>query len=89
MENQISASPTEKSEEKKCDDLDTVLAEVGEFGKHQIFHFFLLSILIILSAVFAVDYIVTSSTLDYRFKKKLFPSLFFVGIFYEVTKCEF
>lgn len=52
------------------DDLDIVLAEVGEFGKWQIFHFFLLTIPIILSAIYTVDYIVTTSTLDYRFVNK-------------------
>lgn len=68
MDNETSVPKTEKASEQKPDDLDSVLAEVGEFGKYQIFHFFLLSIMIILSAICAVDYIVTSSTLDYRFR---------------------
>lgn len=74
MENETSVQhargemQTEKSSEKKSDDLDSVLIEVGEFGKYQIFHFFLLSMVIVLTAVTAVDYIVTASTLDYRYE---------------------
>lgn len=61
-----------KSEQKKLtesfqsDDLDYVLNEVGEFRMHQIFHFILMMLPIILSSTYAVEFIVTSSTPDYR-----------------------
>lgn len=59
---------SENQESKNADknDLDSVLHEVGEFGKHQIFQFFLIALPIIFASVYAVEYIVTSSTIDYR-----------------------
>lgn len=47
-------------------DLDYVLNDVGEFGKYQIVHFILMILPIVLSATYAVEFIVTSSTDDYR-----------------------
>lgn len=47
-------------------DLDYVLSDVGEFGKYQIFQCILMILPIILSATYAVEFIVTSSTDDYR-----------------------
>lgn len=47
-------------------DLDYVLSDVGEFGKHQIGHFILMIFPIILCAIYGVEFIVTSSTDDYR-----------------------
>lgn len=47
-------------------DLDYVLSDVGEFGKYQIGHCILMVLPIILSATYAVEFIVTSSTDDYR-----------------------
>lgn len=58
--------------DKKPDDIDTqhdldyVLSDVGEFGRYQIVHFILMILPIVLSATYAVDFIVTSSTDDYR-----------------------
>lgn len=54
------------SETRDADDIDYVLENVGEFGKHQIGHFILMILPIVLSATFAVEFIVTSSTDDYR-----------------------
>lgn len=54
------------SETKDTDDIDYVLENAGEFGKHQIRHFILMILPIVLSATFAVEFIVTSSTDDYR-----------------------
>lgn len=48
------------------DDLDYVLIDVGEFGKHQIIHFVLMILPIVLASTYAVEFIVTSSTDDYR-----------------------
>lgn len=59
-------------DEKKADDadpsndLDYVLSDVGEFGKYQIGQCILMILPIILSATYAVEFIVTSSTDDYR-----------------------
>lgn len=47
-------------------DLDYVLIDVGEFGKYQILHFILMVLPIVLSATYAVEFIVSSSTDDYR-----------------------
>lgn len=47
-------------------DLDYVLTEVGEFRKYQIFHFILMSLPIILSIAFAMEFVVTSSSANYR-----------------------
>lgn len=54
------------SETKDADDIDYVLENAGEFGKYQIVHFILMILPIVLSAAFAVEFIVTSSTDDYR-----------------------
>lgn len=48
------------------DDLDLVFKEVGEFNPYQIWKFVLLFIPIVLSAVYAINFIVTASNLDYR-----------------------
>lgn len=47
-------------------DLDYVLSDVGEFGIRQVGHFILMILPVILSATYAVEFIVTSSTDDYR-----------------------
>lgn len=47
-------------------DLDLVLQDVGEFGKYQILQCILMILPIIYSATYAVEFIVTSSTDDYR-----------------------
>lgn len=47
-------------------DLDYVLSDVGEFGKYQIFQWILMILPIVLSATYAVEFIVTSATDDYR-----------------------
>lgn len=47
-------------------DIDYVLSEVGEFKRHQILHFFIIALPIILSSTYAVDYIVTTSTVPHR-----------------------
>lgn len=48
------------------DKIDLVLQEAGEFGKFQIVHFLLMVVPIVLSASYAVDFIVSSSIDDYR-----------------------
>lgn len=53
-------------EKDKKESLDYVLDEVGEFGTHQVFHFILLILPIVLSAAHSVEYIVTSATNDHR-----------------------
>lgn len=47
-------------------ELDYMLSDVGEFGKRQIIHCILMILPIVLSATHAVEFIVTSSTDDYR-----------------------
>lgn len=54
------------NEPNLSDDLDYVLSDVGEFGKFQIGQFILMVLPIILSATYAVEFIVTCSTDDYR-----------------------
>lgn len=46
--------------------LETILKEVGEFGIFQITTYFLFSIPTILSAAYAVNYMISANTLDYR-----------------------
>lgn len=61
-----------ESEKKKSadpvqpDDLDYVFNEVGEFRPRQILHFILIALPIIMASTNAVEFIVTSSTTDYR-----------------------
>lgn len=52
--------------QNRKDDLDYVLSEVGEFGKKQIIHFIFIALPIILASTYAVEFIVTSSNVDYR-----------------------
>lgn len=47
-------------------DLDTVFAEVGEFGIYQIAIFLLICIPNALSATFVMNYMFTANTVDYR-----------------------
>lgn len=47
-------------------DFDYVISDVGESGIHQIGHFILMILPVVLSATYAVEFIVTSSTDDYR-----------------------
>lgn len=54
------------TEPVQADGLDYVLNEVGEFRKHQILHFVLIALPIILASTNAVEFIVTSSVPDYR-----------------------
>lgn len=54
------------NEPNPSNDLDYVLSDVGEFGKFQIGQFILMILPIVLSATYAVEFIVTSSTDDYR-----------------------
>lgn len=66
----MTESDQKKSTEPvQADDLDYVLNEVGEFRKHQILHFVLIALPIILASTNAVEFIVTSSTPDYRYEK--------------------
>lgn len=61
------ASNSDKSgKSDENDNLDYVLSDVGEFGKHQIMHFFLMVLPIVLASTYAVEFIVMSSTDDYR-----------------------
>lgn len=52
--------------DKDADDIDFVLENAGEFGKYQIGHFILMILPIVLSATLGAEFIVTSSTDDYR-----------------------
>lgn len=64
----MTESERKKSAPKvEADDLDYVLNEVGEFRTHQILHFVLIALPIILASTNAVEFIVTSSTSDYRY----------------------
>lgn len=56
-----------ENDENKKDGIDFVLEDVGEFGKYQIGHIILMILPIVLSATYAVEFIVTSSTDDYRY----------------------
>lgn len=46
--------------------LDTILAEVGEFGKFQVITYLLFCIPNIIAATYAVNYMISANTLDYR-----------------------
>lgn len=46
--------------------LETILTEVGEFGVFQITTYLLFCIPTILSASYAVNYMISANTLDYR-----------------------
>lgn len=59
-------SEKEGSNSNISNDLDYVLCNVGEFGKFQIVHFILMIIPIVFSATYAVEFIVTTATDDYR-----------------------
>lgn len=59
-------SVEKKSECIDDDGLDFVIVEAGQFGRHQIGHLVLVTLPIILSALFCVNFIVTSATDDYR-----------------------
>lgn len=48
-------------------DIDYILEDVGEFSKYQIGHFILMILPIVLSASYAVEFIVTGSTDEYRY----------------------
>lgn len=48
------------------DALDAVLAEIGEFSVYQLVKYVLIVLPIALSAVYAISFIVTGVTLDYR-----------------------
>lgn len=62
-------------------DLDYVLNDVGEFGPNQIGHFILMILPIVLSATYAVEFIVTASTDDYRLVlKNIFYSIFSIHV---------
>lgn len=47
-------------------DLDTIFAEIGEFGFYQIAIFLLISIPNALSVTFIMNYMFAANTLDYR-----------------------
>lgn len=70
-------SKTDVEEAEAPDDLDYVLSDVGEFGKYQIGHFILMILPIVLSATYAVEFIVTASTDDYRQVFSFIRNLFF------------
>lgn len=73
-------------------DLDYVLSDVGEFGKYQIFQCILMILPIILSATYAVEFIVTSSTDDYRqvhSKSRKKKHFFFHRIFVQKKKYRY
>lgn len=46
--------------------LDTIFAEIGEFGAFQQISIFLICIPSLLSASYVVNYIIATNTLDYR-----------------------
>lgn len=46
--------------------LDTILTEVGEFGIFQVITYLLFCIPNIISAAYAVNYMISANTLDYR-----------------------
>lgn len=56
----------EEKSDVDVDKIDFVLKEAGEFGKFQIAHYLLMVMPIVLSASYAVDFIVSSSIDDYR-----------------------
>lgn len=62
IQEEISMDNKEKVEET----MDYVLDDVGNFGKHQIFHFILMIMPIVLSAAHSTDFVVTSSTDEHR-----------------------
>lgn len=66
MSTKIKIIEAKKTDNIDEDELDFVIAQVGQFGKHQIGHLILITLPIILSAVFCVNFIVTSATDDYR-----------------------
>lgn len=48
-------------------DLDTILQELGQFGKFQVKNYVLIAIPIALTACFSLNYIFTAGQLEYRF----------------------
>lgn len=48
------------------DDLDFVLQEIGEFSVSQLLKYILICIPIALSAMYAIGFVVTGTTLEYR-----------------------
>lgn len=80
----------EVEEVEVANDLDYVLNDVGEFGKYQIGHFILMILPIVLSATFAVEFIVTGSTDDYRLVHRdiFFSTFIFVFIYSNGKVCE-
>lgn len=48
-------------------DLDYVLSEIGECGMQQMWKYVLIFVPIALSAIYAISFIVTGSSLDYRY----------------------
>lgn len=62
----INVDEEEPVEKPKADDLDLIFQEIGEFNPYQIWKFVLLFVPIVLSAVYAINFIMTASNLDYR-----------------------
>lgn len=56
----------EQKQQHKTIDLDTVYREIGEFKRHQINHYALLTIPITLACTMLFNYFFVSAILDYR-----------------------
>lgn len=55
-----------KKEAKNDFDLDSILPELGEFGRFQIFVYIISCIIISLTAAVGLSYIFTTGQVDYR-----------------------
>lgn len=66
---QITANDSlkEASSNDDGDDLDFVLQEIGEFSVAQLWKYILICIPIALSAMYAIGFVVTGTSLDYRY----------------------
>jgi MFS transporter, OCT family, solute carrier family 22 (organic cation transporter), member 4/5 len=53
----------------KCDekfDLDSVLMQLGQFGKYQFKNYFFIVIIVIFNAIFTLSYVFTAGNINYR-----------------------
>lgn len=57
----------EGEEEKQQDlDLDSVLRELGQFGKFQLINYLFICLPILFSAIFTLSYVFTAGQVEYR-----------------------
>lgn len=65
--NAIDKFPNEVIDDDCDNDLDYVFNEIGECGAQQMWKYVLIFVPIALSAIYAISFVVTGSSLDYRY----------------------